>query len=50
MKRITLDLISYYQSEHMNMDNLGELMNKILQIQESFYNEEKLLIKEVYKI
>jgi len=48
MKKITIDLIYLYQSGTMNNDNLTKLMEKIRKIQITFYNEEKLLLKEVF--
>ncbi len=50
MKKITLDIINIYQSENTNMQNLIEIMENIEKIQESFYNQENLLLKEAFKI
>lgn len=50
MKKITLDLISIYQLGNIHKDNLNEIMIKISQIQISFYNEEKLLLKEFFGV
>jgi predicted house-cleaning noncanonical NTP pyrophosphatase (MazG superfamily) len=49
MKKITSDIVNIYQSETTDMENLAELMEHIEKIQESFYNQENLLLKEAFK-
>jgi hypothetical protein len=49
MKKITSDIVIIYQSGTTNMENLAELKEHIGKIQESFYNQENLLLKEAFK-